>query len=401
MSQRTNIKQPILTWLDTDGNAKLSLEKGIKKFIKDTGMVDVRPQAFNDYHKHYANGMRPKPMSLNPAQRPEVEASLDDIEINIFNTDDKKRKNKPDKDVFVPFKTGKPIDIILSEPGGVMKGTTFVLDGEAGVGKSTVAYDIQQTIHVNYPGLKVVCVNSEMKVIDLDYERRKKEWMKNVDFFLLRDKRNVPHLEEGRDVYEYMKLLLKKVFTSGYDIILVDSIEDIIDKLKDYCNMSRGEAESFLLGLFDAANEGDDNKGVKSAIIAINQVTKGGVFVGSNKLKHNTTGFMHLRFDDRGERFAEFSKHRRNGAVVNKKMYFTMNEKGEVIWDEAEFKAMAERSKMLKDEKFRLKEGAANFNKIFARPEGDETIGGKLKKGSTVSVDGEFEMDDEEDFENE
>lgn len=396
MSQRTNIKQPILTWLDTDGNAKLSPEKGIKKFIKDTGMVDVRPQAFNDYHKHYANGMRPKPMSMNPTQRPEVAASLDDVQINIFNTDDKKRKNKPAKDIFTPYQTKKPVDIILSEPGGVMKGTTFILDGEAGVGKSTVAYDIQQMIHVNYPNAKVICVQSEMKVIDLDYERLKKGWMKNVDFFLLRDKRNVPNLEEGRDIYEYMKLLLEKVFTAGYDFILVDSIEDIIDKLKDYCNMSRGEAESFLLGLFDGANEGDDNKGVKSAIIAINQVTKGGVFVGSNKLKHNTTGFMHLRFDDRGERYAEFSKHRRNGGVVNKKMYFTLNEKGEVVWDEAEFKAMQERSKMLTDEKSRLKDSANNFSKLFARPEGDETVGGRIKSSATVDAEGEFEMDEDD-----
>jgi predicted ATP-dependent serine protease len=44
--------------------------------------------------------------------------------------------------LFVPMKTKREIDVILSTDGGLMPGTNIVLVGGPGSGKSTVALDI-------------------------------------------------------------------------------------------------------------------------------------------------------------------------------------------------------------------------------------------------------------------
>ena len=57
----------------------------------------------------------------------------------------------------------------------------------------------------------------------------------------------------------------------------------------------------------------------------IQQVTKAGVFVGSNKLKHMTDGMMEMRREsnrDGGGTYMEFTKNR-NGDVANR-LYFQL-----------------------------------------------------------------------------
>ena len=62
----------------------------------------------------------------------------------------------------------------------------------------------------------------------------------------------------------------------------------------------------------------------------IQQVTKGGTFVGSNKIKHMTTAMGHLKFDSDGQRFFHFSKNRRGGS--GNKLFFNLNSKNKVNW---------------------------------------------------------------------
>ena len=53
-----------------------------------------------------------------------------------------------DKNLFVPMKTGKKIDSLLSSEGGLMKGTNFAFVGDPGVGKSTVMLDVLADLQV-------------------------------------------------------------------------------------------------------------------------------------------------------------------------------------------------------------------------------------------------------------
>ena len=257
---------------------------------------------------------------------------------------------KFDKKLFVPYKTKKGIDMMISDDGGPMLGTTYIVIGEAGVGKTTVASDIQRSLQKNYPKLKIGCVQSEMKRIDLGYEYKKKEWMKDLKYIILKD--------YG---YENIQEVMEKIFSSGYDILFVDSVKDIADKLKSYCDMSETEAENYLLSLFDKANDGVNNNGKHTIVFAIQQVTKGGEYKGSTKLKHMTTGMMELRFDDDGPRYIEFSKNRRCGNHVNKRLLFSLNKNGEVTYDMTSFEQIEAQNLLVAQKKEELKDNTTAF----------------------------------------
>ena len=68
-------------------------------------------------------------------------------------------------DLFVPMRTNKKIDSLLSSEGGLMKGTNFAFAGDPGVGKSTVMLDILGDLQDK--GQKVLFVSGEMTSIDM------------------------------------------------------------------------------------------------------------------------------------------------------------------------------------------------------------------------------------------
>ena len=77
-------------------------------------------------------------------------------------------------------------------------------------------------------------------------------------------------------------------------------------------------------------NLGENDRKVNTAFLVIQQVTKGGVFVGSNRLKHNTTGMLEIRYDKdiEGASYLMFTKNRRG--QTNKKLYYSLKETGDV-----------------------------------------------------------------------
>ena len=70
-----------------------------------------------------------------------------------------------DKNLFVPMKTGKKIDSLLSSEGGLMKGTNFAFVGDPGVGKSTVMLDVLADLQSK--GQKCLFISGEMTSIDM------------------------------------------------------------------------------------------------------------------------------------------------------------------------------------------------------------------------------------------
>jgi predicted ATP-dependent serine protease len=104
----------------------------------------------------------------------------------------------------------------------------------------------------------------------------------------------------------------------------------------------------------------------------IQQVTKGGNFVGSNKLKHNTTGMLEIRFTEEGaqERYLMFTKNRRGD--VYKKMYFSLAAEGDVLYHADRFIQEEENRKRLDQEMEELKKDSEAWDKIFATSEEEE-----------------------------
>jgi predicted ATP-dependent serine protease len=252
---------------------------------------------------------------------------------------------------FRAWKTGGIIDKLFSdhtEAGGIFSGTANIVIGESGVGKSTVTLDILSKIKKEQPDSKILYISSEMTRNDLYFYFQKTPIIANVPTLLVMD------YVSGR-----FDQVLEETMNGDYDVILIDSHQDIIVKLADILGWKSTKAQTWLTNLIiDAA----DRHG--KTIFAIQHMTKGGQYVGSTYLKHATTSMMEIKFDDAGRRYVEFSKNRRGGSLVNKRLYYSL-ENGEVVWDETAWKQEHEVSKLANAESQRKAELEAKFNDLF------------------------------------
>ena len=223
-----------------------------------------------------------------------------------------------DPDLFKTIKTHKPIDTLLSSEGGFPKATNFMLVGDPGVGKSTVSMDILADLQNN--GASVLFISGEMDRVDLYRYVKRYPKFGNIDILFM-----------GEYVDQDPKLVIENILKKGYDVVLIDSFVEVQDTVKEGSGLSSKSAEKWLIDLMRSHNMANNENQSYTSFLCIQQVTKEGVFVGSNKLKHNTTVMMELRFDKDGTRYAMFTKNRRG--EVNKKMYFDLASTGDVKYD--------------------------------------------------------------------
>lgn len=223
-----------------------------------------------------------------------------------------------DPDLFKTLKTHKAIDTLLSSEGGFPKATNFMLVGDPGVGKSTVSMDILADLQNN--GAKVLFISGEMDRVDLYRYVKRYPKFGNLDILFL-----------GEYVDENPKSIIERMLNRGYDVVLIDSFVEVQDTVAEASAMSAKKAEKWLIDLMRHNNLANNDAKKWTSFLCIQQVTKEGVFLGSNKLKHNTTGMMELRFDKDGTRYAMFTKNRRG--EVNIKMQFDLSATGDVKYN--------------------------------------------------------------------
>jgi DNA repair protein RadA/Sms len=197
----------------------------------------------------------------------------------------------------VAKKTLKEIDTIMSTEGGIMPATAMMLAGGPGSGKTTITLDMLSSL--TKQGYRCLFVSGEMDQIGYYKYTRRMPQIQNVETLFLRD-----YALRVKDVLEH-------VFDIGYDIICVDSIAEVIDLYKDGYSVTEGMAEHWYLQLLDKHKKGNNSRGVNTSFISIQQQTKAGDFVGSNRLKHMMDSCAHIKKNkETGERSMWFSKNR-------------------------------------------------------------------------------------------
>lgn len=213
------------------------------------------------------------------------------------------------------MESGLLIDDLISHEGGVPCATNIMCIGDPGVGKTTVLLDLLAS--VNNRGRKCLFISGEMG---------KKQMFKYTQRFP--QFRNVQTLFMA-DYLEYnTKDVIEQVMEQGWDLILVDSIAEIIEGVRDDNKWDRKQAESWLVDLCVKNNKGDNKSNAYTSYLLIQQVTKSGEFVGSNKLKHMTDAMMEMRREserDGGGTYINFIKNR-NGNVGVKFGYALQND---------------------------------------------------------------------------
>lgn len=269
------------------------------------------------------------------------------VEPTIINVEDMEFPN------FGLFKTHKKIDELFSdheEGGGLYGGTVNIVIGESGVGKSTVMLDLLASIVEHNPEAKILYISSEMTRNDIMFYYRKTPAIGKVPTLLLMD-----YVKNGQ-----LAQVLEKSFNGEHDVILLDSYQDVLVKLKEVHGWKSTKAESWLTNMMIDAAEKCGN-----AVLAIQHMTKGGQYVGSTYLKHATTAMLEIRFDLTGQRYIEFSKNRRGGSGTGKRLYYKLNEEGAVVYDVARFNETEEMRNFENVETLRQQDLTAQFENIF------------------------------------
>lgn len=258
------------------------------------------------------------------------------------------------KGLFDAHKTNTPLDGLFSIDGGVPKATNWMVVGDPGVGKSTVTLDI--IANAKKSGSKVLFISAEMNQVDLYLYVQRYPKFGELDIFFPQD---IADDEDPRKV-------LNDILDEGYDLVLIDSFIELQETIREHAKMTRNGSEKWLLDMMYKQNLGQ-NKGKKfTSFLNIQQVNKGGTFVGSNKLKHMTTGMMEIRFVDersQDERYVVFSKNRRGH--VGKQMFFDLSAAGDVTYDTERFKKAESLKQLKKKEKELIKKDGLEFDKLF------------------------------------
>jgi predicted ATP-dependent serine protease len=238
--------------------------------------------------------------------------------------------------------------------------------------------DLLASVTAQNPEAKVLYVSSEMTRNDILFYYKKTPAIGKVPTLLLMDYVKTGQLDQ----------VLTKAFNDNYDIILLDSHQDVLVKLKEVHGWKSTYAESWLTGMMiDAAEKSG------CAVLAIQHMTKGGTYVGSTYLKHATTSMMEIRFDLSGQRYLEFSKNRRGGSGVNKRLYYTLNEKGEVVYDVDRFRETEDMMKIEGNESIRQHDLTKKFEEIFLGGKKADSVDEpasdlvQLERGTTVETE--------------
>jgi DNA repair protein RadA/Sms len=216
------------------------------------------------------------------------------------------------EDMLVTYKTGIVIDKLISYEGGIPVGTNIMCTGDPGVGKTTVLLHTLANLQKNNKKLKCLFISCEMGKIQLF------KYMQRFPIFGC-----VKTMIASDFLNDNMKDVIEELLSQGWDYVLVDSMAEMMESVREDSGMSLKEVEKWLIDLCVKHNEGQNTRGVYSSFLLINQVTKGGVFVGSNKVKHMTDAHMEMKREsmkDGGGTYIVFTKNR-NGQADMKWSY--------------------------------------------------------------------------------
>lgn len=331
----------------TESNHTIVIKADHPKYDWISGLDSNRLVSISDSgrwssSKDYNNSYDATPVTstaTKPAKQLNISLTkLDDLDI--------------DDSLFIPMKTDTIFDKFVSSECGFLPGTNIMAAGSPGVGKTTVLLELLSKLQAS--GKRALFISAEMNQIDMArYLKRFPHWGQLPILFL------------GDYTDDCPKTVIESVVDQGWDIILTDSYTEVNDTVKEACSLTRGKTEKWFLDLMDQNNKGGNSLKKHTTFVTILQLSKGGTFVGSNKLKHMATAMMQLDWEgseNGGRRFMEFSKNR--GGDVGKKLYFDLN--GGVSFDEARYARDLFNDEILEEERKQLDNEGSAFDKLFA-----------------------------------
>lgn len=272
-----------------------------------------------------------------------------------------------DPSLFQNYMTGTVLDELLCSYRGLPKGVNYMVIGDPGVGKTTIILDILSDIRKQHPGVRVLFISAEMNEIDLAVYVQRFPKFQDLDILFVE-----PDFEsaEGRHNLQ----TVTDVLQSGWDIVAIDSFYELQGIIKEEEGITLKKAESTLLSLIKRQNKAGNDAGVNTTFLTIQQVTKTGSFIGSNRLKHSITAMMELRLENPkniySDRYCVFSKHRRGDVGV--RLYYDLGATGDVFYNEERYRQDRQIRKMQSEAGRSMRIYADKFDRLFNNLDNDK-----------------------------
>ena len=267
-----------------------------------------------------------------------------------------------DPDLFRNFLTGTVLDELLCSYKGLPKGVNYMIIGDPGVGKTTIILDLLSNIRSTNPGARVLFISAEMNEIDLAIYVQRFPKFNDLDILFIEASFDEEEASHNLDS-------VRSVLSEGWDIVAIDSFYELQGIIKEEEKLTLKKAESVLLSLIKQQNKAANSRGVNTTFLTIQQVTKTGHFIGSNRLKHSITAMLELRLENPkniySDRYAVFSKHRRGDVGV--RLYYDLSVTGDVYYNEEKFEQDRKLRHLQSTASTSLRRFADQFDRIFNR----------------------------------
>ena len=232
----------------------------------------------------------------------------------------------PDEALKYNCFTGTPVDFIISGDGGIPKGYSILVYGCEGSGKSTALLDLMSNFKVMNPDKNLLYISAEMSRRQmLPFARRFPKFKDNLVLFIGK--------QEGTP--GQTKRVLEHHMKTGWDIVVIDSIAALANKIRHEDHISESEAVHWLTNLISRqCYDCDNDKNIPTTVLAIQQVTKKGDPRGSNTLKHDFDATMEFRIVDKNNPFSEhYITCPKNRYSPSLRLYYNLSAGTDVEYD--------------------------------------------------------------------
>ncbi len=272
-----------------------------------------------------------------------------------------------DPDLFQNYMTGTVLDELLCSYKGLPKGVNYMVIGDPGVGKTTIILDLLSDLRRVQSHIRVLFISAEMNEIDLAIYVQRFPKFQDLSILFVE-----PNFDE--DCPTHNLEAINEVMKKGWDVVAIDSFYELQGIIKEEEQITLKKAESLLLSLIKRQNKADNDTKTNTTFLTIQQVTKTGAFIGSNRLKHAITAMMELRLDNPkniySDRYAVFTKHRRGDVGV--RLYYDLGATGDVFYDEEKYNQDKQIRKIQSAAANTLRSFADKFDMVFNKQKNAE-----------------------------
>ena len=186
--------------------------------------------------------------------------------------------------------------------------------------------------------------------------------------------------------------MFELVLKQGWDIVILDSLADTMNKIRIQTGDTANAVEVNILKFMDNIRRGENDNKLYTAFLCTQHMTKGGVYTGSTNLKHMTDAMMELKTDPKipDEPFIEYSKNR--DGEKDKRLYYKIRQTG-IEFNGDRFTSDLNVQAKVDSHKTALENNNANFDKFFLNSSPSEPKPEVLVNGEVVGERDEVRLE--------